>query len=268
MKDSKDKVAASIQEARDDLDRALAELEHLPTFDSGSIAFGAHALSNYLTVIGGTIELLSRSLKSHPDADVHRWLDGLLRTTDVMAHMVHQMMGTASEAALPLAKENVDLTVLVRRVCAYYERVAGRKRISITLEPSGPMPPVSGDRLAIAATLDNLLSNAVKFSEPGKRITLGIHAKSDRLICSVEDEGPGLSVEDQAKLFQRGAQLTPRPTGGEPSTGYGLAVARELIERQGGRIWCDSQLGQGARFSFELPLSPETSSAPRVGPAA
>lgn len=268
MKDTKEKVAASIQEARAKLDRALTELEHLPTLDGGSIAFAAHALSNYLTVIGGTIELLSRSLKNHPDVDVHRWLDGLSRTTDVMAHTVHQMMGTAGEAGPPLARENVDLPLLVGRVCTYYERVADRKRIRITLEPSGPMPPVSGDRLAIAATLDNLLSNAVKFSEPGKRITLGIHAESDHLICSVKDEGPGLSAEDQAKLFQRGARLTPRPTAGEPSTGYGLAVARELIEKQGGRIWCESQLGQGARFSFELPCYPETSSAPGVGPAA
>jgi two-component system sensor histidine kinase/response regulator len=76
-------------------------------------------------------------------------------------------------------------------------------------------------------------------------------------VCSVQDEGPGLSQEDQARLFQRGVRLTPRPTGGEASTGYGLAVAKELIERLGGTIWCQSELGQGACFSFRLPASQE-----------
>ncbi len=268
MKDTKEKVAASIQEAKADLERALSELEHLPTFDSGSIAFAAHALHNYLTVISGTIELLSRSLESHRDVDVHRWLDGLLRTTEVMAHTVNQMMGTAADAGPTPARDRVDLPMLVRRTCQYYERLAARKRIRIVMETGSAVPPALGDRLAIAAALDNLLSNAVKFSEPGKRVTVEVHEKSGRLVCSVKDEGPGLSAEDQAKLFQRGAQLTPKPTAGEPSTGYGLAVARDLIEKQGGRIWCESQLGRGARFSFELPSYREASSTAGVGPAA
>jgi signal transduction histidine kinase len=72
-------------------------------------------------------------------------------------------------------------------------------------------------------------------------------------VCSVQDEGPGLSQGDQAKLFQRGVRLTPRPTGRESSTGFGLAVAKDLIERLGGAIWCQSALGQGSCFSFRIP---------------
>lgn len=267
--DPKEKVSASIQEAQAQLDRALEELEHLPAFDGGSIAFAAHALHNYLTVISGTVQLISRSLEGHPDPDVHRWLQGLLRTTDVMTHTVNQLMGTAAEGGPAPARDRIDLQLLVRRVASYYERLAARKQIRITVGADESLPPAMGDRLAIAATLDNLLSNAVKFSDPGKRISLGVHARSGRVICSVKDEGPGLSAEDQAKLFQRGARLTPRPTGGEPSTGYGLAVAKELIEKQGGRIWCESRLGHGSQFSFELPMFPETAStAGGVGPKA
>ena len=80
----------------------------------------------------------------------------------------------------------------------------------------------------------------------------------------VRDEGPGLSQEDQAKLFQRGARLTPRPTGDESCTGYGLAVAKELIGNLGGKIWCESVLGQGACFSFRLPAYQER--VPDPGP--
>jgi len=267
LKHRKEKVAASIQEAKAGLERALSELEHLPTLDGDGIAFAAHALHNYLTITGGSIELLARSLKNHPDPEVHRGLKGLQRTTDVMSHTVNQMMGTASGAGPALARDPIDLPLLVRRVCAYYERVAKRKKIQIRLEPSRRLPLVAGDRLALAATLDNLLSNAVKFSEHGKEIVLTLQAGPGGVICSIKDEGPGLSAADQAKLFQRGAQLTPQPTAGEPSTGYGLAVARELIEKQGGRIWCESQLGKGARFAFELPFYGEATPAQR-GPGA
>ena len=74
----------------------------------------------------------------------------------------------------------------------------------------------------------------------------------------VQDQGPGLSQDDQAMLSQRGTQLTPKPTGNESSTGYGLAVAKELIEKLGGEIWCESQLGQGSCFAFRLPTHQES----------
>ena len=259
--DQKDKIASSIQEARDELETALAELEHLPIFDSGAIAFAAHALHNYLTVISGTLQMLSRSLLSHPDPDVQRWLEGLLKTTDVMDHTVNQLMGTAADSGPKLARDRVDLAHLVRRASYFYDRIAARKKIRITAMPEGPMPDVLGDRLAIAAALDNLVSNAVKFSPPGTTVTLDVLEEPGRLICSVTDRGPGISPEDQKKLFLRGTILSAKPTGGEPSTGYGLAVAKDLIEKQGGRIWCESKLGQGATFSFELPTAPAGSPA-------
>jgi signal transduction histidine kinase len=88
-----------------------------------------------------------------------------------------------------------------------------------------------------------------------------VRRDQDSVICSVQDEGPGLSQEEQAQLFQRGVRLSPVPTGGEPSTGYGLAVAKELSERLHGAIWCVSAPGQGACFLFRLPphqaLAPE-----------
>jgi signal transduction histidine kinase len=67
-----------------------------------------------------------------------------------------------------------------------------------------------------------------------------------------------MDEKDQARLFQKGARLTPRPTGGESSTGYGLAVARELMEKLGGDIWCESTLGQGSTFSIRLPVHQES----------
>jgi signal transduction histidine kinase len=105
----------------------------------------------------------------------------------------------------------------------------------------------------VAAVLDNLLSNAVKYSERGKRIRVIVAEGPEEVVCHVEDEGPGLSDEEQARAFRPGARLSSRPTAGETSSGFGLAVAKELVVKLGGEVWCQSSVGHGARFSFSLP---------------
>ena len=151
---------------------------------------------------------------------------------------------------------------MVQRFIGFYQRIADRKQIRFLCESTVDVPSVWTDRVAAAAVLDNLFSNAVKYSPPGKRIWVQVSTERDGVVCSVRDEGPGLGEEDQAKLFQRGGQLTPKPTAGEPSTGYGLAVAKEFIERLGGTIWCESVLGQGSSFSFRLPRYQEQAHGP------
>ena len=95
---------------------------------------------------------------------------------------------------------------------------------------------------------------AVKFAAPGTQIRVEVAKWPGRFVCHVRDEGPGLSAEDQARLYQRGVRLSPQPTGGEASTGFGLAIAKDLIEKLRGELWCESAVGRGACFSFSLPV--------------
>ncbi|MCA9419870.1 MAG: HAMP domain-containing histidine kinase, partial [Nitrospira sp.] len=189
----------------------------------------------------------------------------------LMTHTVSQLVNAETGRDATLRFQKVELPVMAKRFCNFYQRIADQKQIQCLFEFPNDIPPVWTDRVATAAALDNLFSNAVKYSSPGKRVWVQIVAQEDWIVCRVRDEGPGLSLEDQAKLFQRGVQLTPRPTGGEPSTGYGLAVAKELIEKVGGEIWCESVVGQGACFSFRLPQYRESvhgSEVPQSGPHA
>jgi len=250
----KEYVASAIAKAQSDLEEALSELAKLPAFDAGSVGYAAHGLNNYLTVMGGTIELILARLADHPDAQVRVWLEGVLHATNLMARIVDRLMNSAAAPTdAHLRLEQFDLPTMVQRACSYYQRVAQRKTIRLIAGSSVDVPPVWADRVHVAAVLDNLLSNAVKYSQPRKQIWVHVRGDKGWAVCSVQDEGPGLSQQDQAKLFQRGVRLTPTPTGGESSTGFGLAIAKELIERLGGTIWCESVLGRGACFSFRLP---------------
>ena len=254
MTETTDQIAAAIVRAQADLEQALDGLGRLPALDRGTIAFAAHALNNFLTVVGGTTEQLVSTLAEHPDRRVPIWLAAILRATTMMSHISTGLMTNAAVTGTPpLTFEQVDLAVLVERVCAFYRPKAATKQIRVTCLSSAEPADAWVDRVAVAVVADNLLSNAVKYSPPGTQITVTVRSEPGMLVCAVADEGPGLSKEDQAKLFQRGVRLSSVPTAGEASMGYGLAVAQELLHRQNGAIWCESDLGRGATFSFSVP---------------
>lgn len=267
MINPKEQVTEAIVRARADLDKALSDLELLPAFDPGNVFYVAHTLNNFLAVATGTTELLLMALADYPDPQVRTWLEGLLQITERMEHLVARVMNSVPAGSEPALRwDRVDLQRLLQRAVAYYQKIADRKGIRLALEPGEQTLDVRTDRVAVAAVLDNLLSNAVKYSPHGKQVWVSTRAEPDHVVCTVRDEGPGIATEEQGRLFQRGVRLGHAPTGGEPSTGYGLAVAKDLVTRLGGEIWCESQPGQGARFSFRLPAWREAAEASAPAP--
>jgi len=100
-----------------------------------------------------------------------------------------------------------------------------------------------------------LISNAVKFSPPGGSVTVRATADEDDWRIEIKDTGPGLTPHDRERLFQDFARLSAQPTGGEKSTGLGLAITRRIVEAHGGQIGVNSNAGEGAVFWFTLPKS-------------
>lgn len=103
--------------------------------------------------------------------------------------------------------------------------------------------------------LENLISNAVRCSPPGRDIHVRLKQSVESVRCEVKDEGPGLSTADQKKLFGKFARLSAMPKGGEHSTGLGLSVVTKMVEAIHGRVWCENELGHGATFLVEFPIS-------------
>jgi signal transduction histidine kinase len=170
-----------------------------------------------------------------------------------MAHTVSQLMNNAVGVETALRREEFDLSRLVERACTYYARGAHQKGLQLQFRGEANGLRVATDRVMVAAVLDNLLSNAVKYSPRGKRITVTVEPYGHGVVCLVTDEGPGLSPADCDRLFQPGVRLAPVPSAGEPSTGYGLAVAKRFADQLGGTLTCESMLGRGTTFSFWLP---------------
>jgi signal transduction histidine kinase len=256
----KDRMAIAIMNARDELNKALEALEALPVVEASHVRLVAHSIQNYLTIATGGLFLLERALAALPPGAVAREVTDALatleRATERMSAATLSLTNGAGDDPAPWTWEATDAARGLERLVAYYQSLAAPKGLTIALEvPPVALPPVWVDRIAAAAILENLLSNAVKFSPPGGRVVVRLRRDGDAAVVTVADAGPGLSPEDQARLFQRGVRLTPKPTAGEPSTGYGLAVAKDLAARLGGELWCDSVLDEGCAFSLRLPLA-------------
>jgi len=251
--DGKSEATAAIERARTELDEALVRLAELPALDTDRLTYAAHALSNYLMVVSTSTHLLTRALKQRPEVDVRDRLEGLSHATELMKELVHQLMAPLGDGPHLLFSQT-DIAKVVRWACDEYEPIAAVKNISMARDiPLGAVI-VWTDRVAVGAVLDNLLSNALKYSTPGGTVSVRVQQSAKEGIVSITDSGPGITDADVPRLFTRGGKLSHRPTAGESSTGYGLAIAKDLIEALGGRIWFENVPEGGGRFSFTVPI--------------
>jgi signal transduction histidine kinase len=252
MVDPRERAVSSIEEAQLALDRALSELDTIPSIDPTIVGFAAHALSSCANTTTAAAELLQHTLAGYPDPQVATWLDGIRHTADMMQHTIGRLLHASAPSDFPLKPTYVNLPLLMDRAAMYYRRLAEPNQIRIVSLAVGQIPLVWADSVAVAVVADNLLSNAVKVSPPGSTVYVQILPEDEAVVCSVRDAGPGLTREAREQLFQR-MVAGPGGRSAAPSGGYGLAVAWELVDRMNGTLWCESEPGRGARFAFRLP---------------
>ena len=131
---------------------------------------------------------------------------------------------------------------------------ATKNGVQLELELDPAVDLVEGDERRIRQVVFNLLSNAVKFTPSGGRVDVSTAKENGEVRIAVRDTGPGIAAADQARIFEEFQQA--RDTNGErpEGTGLGLALSRSLVELHGGRIWVESEPGEGSTFTFTLPV--------------
>ena len=163
--------------------------------------------------------------------------------------------GSAAESGdLVLRRAPVDVAALAQEVVAELRAQAEKKSQRLTIAVEAGPGRIEADAGRLRQVVVNLVDNALKFSPAGAAVVVTVRC-GERVRLEVRDQGPGLTTEDQQQLFQRFKRLSATPTGGEPSTGLGLALAHDLVARQGGRLWAESTPGAGATFIAEFPAA-------------
>jgi signal transduction histidine kinase len=138
------------------------------------------------------------------------------------------------------------------------------KRQSVEVQMLADLPEVWADRLRVGQVLTNLVSNAHKYTPDGGKILVGAEVAGNQwdpegarqvVHLWVQDNGIGISIEDQAKIFQKFFRSDDSKAREVPGTGLGLNITKSLVEMQGGRIWFDSEFRKGTTFHFTIPVA-------------
>jgi len=148
----------------------------------------------------------------------------------------------------------VELVAFARAAADEAEGMAEDKNLA--LQRDFPVAPVIvwTDRVALGAIVDNFVSNALKYSTPGGTIRIRIDRDGEEGIIAITDSGSGIAEGTTFDVFDRGKILSSRPTAGEPSTGYGMAIVRDLAGLLGARVWFQNEPARGATFFVAIPL--------------
>lgn len=205
-------------------------------------------------VVSTISHVLERSLSGSSIPNIQDRLSALNEATKLMKAAVQQLILPSAVERPRLLFLPVHLQVAADAACDEYEPIAAAKGIRIDREIASAPIVVWTDRIAFGAVIDNLMSNAVKYSRPSGAITVRAYEAENEGIFAVSDSGPGIRHDEATRLFSRGGRLSARPTGGETSSGYGLAIAKDLTDELGGRIWWQNE-SEGATFSVAVPLS-------------
>jgi signal transduction histidine kinase len=142
---------------------------------------------------------------------------------------------------------------------------ATRHGITLTHSVDPGVADIVADERKVKQILLNLLPNAVKFTPEGGRVGLTATAAADGITIAVSDTGIGIAPEDQATIFEEFRQVGREDARKQEGTGLGLTLAKKFVELHGGRIWVQSQVGQGSTFTFTLPVRVDERGAHDLG---
>jgi PAS domain S-box-containing protein len=243
----------------------LTEAHRLEQLKADFIATVSHELRTPLAAVHGAAKTLQRN-----DVDVEgelfeRLLSVISEQSDRLAAMVNDILlaSRVGSAELELASERVDLATLAADVLAAARALAGEGLSFELVAPPSP-PPVAGDREKLRQVLANLVGNAAKYSPGGGRVQVELTRHERELEIAVRDEGLGIATAEQRLIFEKFYRADANMTRGVSGSGLGLYISRELVNRMGGTISVESELGKGSTFVVKLPLASPTSRAVHI----
>lgn len=247
------------EEANSELLEANMQLKLLDEERKSLLGMTAHDMRNPVGAIQSSLELLEAELDRGNEADPAEIREFVTLASDastLLLESIERILAAQEEQNLKssLHLRAFDPRALIEQTVLLNEPAADRKDMRILLREM-PAVEVEADGQALRTSFDNLLSNAIKYSFPGAEIgvSLAVEADGESVVLSVEDGGPGIAMEEMDRLFLPFASLSNRPTGGERSTGLGLASVQSAVEAMGGTVEAENRTDQtGARFKIRL----------------
>ncbi|MBC7878432.1 MAG: response regulator [Anaerolineales bacterium] len=257
-----DQVAVAIDNARsfELSQQAVMEMREIDRLKSQFLANMSHELRTPLNSIIGFSRVILKGIDGPVTELQQQDLTAIYNSGQHLLGLINDVLDLAKIEAgkMELAFDEVNMADVTSSVMSTMSGLVKDRPVELKriIEPN--LPTVRADAIRIRQVMINLLSNASKFTDEGDilvevRTALGTTGRTEVMV-TVTDTGPGISREDQTKLFQAFSQVDDSPTRKTGGTGLGLSICQELINMHGGRIWVESEVGKGSKFHFTLPL--------------
>jgi signal transduction histidine kinase len=258
LEEQVEKRTRELATALGELDEKSSELEAASRHKSEFLANMSHELRTPLNAISGFSQVLRKGIFGAVNEKQAEYLDDILASARHLQSLIDDVLDLSKVEAgqIDLRIAPFSLPATLERGVVIVRDGATRRGVGISLSVDPMVDTVVGDERRVRQVVYNLLSNAVKFTPPGGAIDVRAARVDGEVRVSVTDDGPGIAPEDQVRIFEEFQQAAAGRQQRE-GTGLGLALSKRFVELHNGRIWVESQPGQGSTFVFTLPVGPK-----------
>ncbi len=234
----------------------VTELRRLERVRHDFVANVSHEFKTPLTAIQGFAETLLSGALEDPRNN-RRFLEIIRDHATRLAVLTDDLLKLARIEAGKLEVQfgPVQLADVIERCTETTQLKANRKRITLEVDVPSTLPAVHGDASLLRDVVQNLLDNAVQYTPEEGRVRVSVKAGPREAVVTVDDTGIGIPVADQERIFERFYRVDAARSREAGGTGLGLSIAKHIVEAHGGRLWVESEVGHGSKFSFSISLA-------------
>ncbi len=243
---------------KEELEMVREKLKEIDQDKREFIDIVTHELNTPLATTSGYLSMIIELPEGEVKPSVLELLKKSFEATKRMSKIVEDLINS-SKTIGEERTQAIELEAIIDKVLTDFQREAKEKNIDLNFEipPKFPLPLVAADPLSTKIILANLVDNALKFTKTG-RIIIETEEQKNEMLVKVKDTGLGIKKEDQKRIFEKFFQADSSRTREAGGTGVGLFIVKNLVERQGGRVWVESKENDGSTFYFTIPKAPSS----------
>jgi signal transduction histidine kinase len=251
-------LAANLNRMTEELGRLYHQIEVANRHKSEFLANMSHELRTPLNGIQGYTELIMDGIYGEVPEKIKEVMERIQKSGQRLLGLINAVLDLSKIEAgrLTLSLADYSMQGVVQNVFTAVEPLATEKKLALNVNLQPDLPVGKGDEQRLTQVLTNLVGNAIKFTEVGT-VAVQVASTNGAFLVAVSDTGIGIAEADQQKVFEEFQQADSSSTRQKGGSGLGLAIAKKIIEMHNGRIWVESNFGQGSTFRFTLPVRVE-----------
>jgi signal transduction histidine kinase len=256
VKHKHDALFDELKSKNEELRLANRQLKKDDKLKDEFVYIATHELKNPVTAMKGYLSLIQEGTYGKIEGKLQNAVNQIDQSNQQLISLLNNLLNIARAEAqkLDIKTQPVAICKIIDEVSKDVKPLLNQKNLAFSHSCKNPAVSVMADKERLREIINNLLSNAIKYSEKGT-IEVSHEIVQDHLVTHIKDQGVGISNHDQKQLFTRFFRVEEEAAKGIPGSGLGLFIVKQLIEKMSGKIWFQSNLGEGSTFSISLPLA-------------